>query len=66
MKNKFTTALTPDATHVIDDGGCIYYIAGRGYSNDDVAAMFRNNYDGSPGAFAVTSLADDDQTDYAE
>ena len=66
MENEFTTALQLDSTHVIDDGGCIYYIFARGYSNDKVAAMFRWNYGGSPGAFAVTSLADDDQTDYAE
>ena len=71
-KNKMSTTITTsknnDSTHVIDDGGCIYWVAAPGKTSDEVAAMFRDGYDGdlSDGGFDVTALATDDRTKYAE
>lgn len=57
MSTKFTTKQNNDSTHVIDDGGCIYWVAAPSKTNDEVAAMFRDGYDGTLGAFDVTTLA---------
>ena len=63
--SNFTTSKQDDSTHMIDDG-MIYWIASLGKTSDEVAAMFRDGYDGDLGAFDVTDLATDEREDYAE
>ena len=62
----FTTSQNTDSTHIIDDGGCLYWITAPGKSNDDVAQMFRTGYDGKPGNFDVTDIATDERSDYGK
>ncbi len=54
---KFTTSPQSNSTHVVDDGGCIYYLAAPGKTNDEVAEAFRAGFDGDPGECDVTTLA---------
>lgn len=52
----FTTKIKNDSTHVIDDGGCIYWVTAPGKTCDEVAAMFRDGYDGTLGEVQVTEV----------
>ena len=61
---KFLTGPTDGATHVIDDGGMIYWTETPGKTNDEIAAEFRRDYDGELGAFDVTTIEIDDKTVY--
>ena len=60
----FATKLTADATHVIDDGGCLYWVAAPEMTADEVADAFRVGYDGQLGAFEVTNLATETVANY--
>ena len=61
---KFITGPTDGATHVIDDGGMIYWTETPGKTNDEIAAEFRRDYDGELGEFDVTTIEIDDKTVY--
>lgn len=66
MKIQFLTKPTDEATHVIDDGGMIYWTETPGKTNDEIAEEFRRDYDGEFGEFDVTTIATDDKTVYGE
>ena len=45
-----------NTTHTVNDGGVIYYIAAPFKSDEEVAEMFRDGYDGTPCDFEVNRL----------
>lgn len=53
-----------NATHVIDDGGMIYWSLTPEMDNDQVAEAFRVGYDGALGSYDVTDLRTQTRTDY--
>jgi hypothetical protein len=53
----WTTKPTAESTHVIDDGGMIYWVAAPGKKYGEIAEAFRANYDGQLGDFDVTEMA---------
>lgn len=61
---KFLTGPTDGATHIVDDGGMIYWTETPGKTNDEIAAEFRRDYDGELGEFDVTTIEIDDKTVY--
>ena len=64
-KNTWHTGNKPEAaTHVIDDGGMIYWSVTPNLSNDEVAKAFASEYDGNPYPFDVTNLATEERSDY--
>lgn len=68
MKNQNITWHTKQiegATHVIDDGGMIYWSVTPEMTNDQVAGAFRVGYDGTLGNYDVTDLRTDERTDYS-
>ncbi len=64
-KIEFLTGPTDEATHIIDDGGMIYWAEAPDKTNDEIAAEFRRDYDGALGSFDVTTIATDDKTVYS-
>jgi len=62
---KYETKRSEDATHVIDDGGCLYWVAAQGMTSDQVAADFAATYDGGLGKYDVTTLATDERERYS-
>jgi uncharacterized protein YfdQ (DUF2303 family) len=53
-----------ESTHVIDDGGMIYWTETPGKTNDEIAEEFRRDYDGELGEFDVTTIATDECSVY--
>ena len=66
MNITWHTAKPDNATHVIDDGGMIYWSVTPEMTNDQVAAAFRDGYDGKLGSYDVTDLRTDERSDYSE
>jgi hypothetical protein len=64
IKMNWTTKPQADSTHVIDDGGMIYWVAAPGKTSDEVADAFRAGYDGELGSYDVTTMATGDKADY--
>jgi hypothetical protein len=54
-----------NATHVIDDGGMIYWSITPDMTSDEVASAFRVGYDGTLGDYDVTDLRTGNRTDYS-
>ena len=67
MKNEITwyTKQPEGATHVIDDGGMVYWSVTPGMTNDEVASAFRAGYDGQLDNYDVTDLRTSIKTDYS-
>jgi hypothetical protein len=64
MKITWHTGKPENATHVIDDGGMIYWSVTPEMTNDQVAAAFASDYDGTLGKYDVTDLRTEERSDY--
>lgn len=60
----WNTKPQPASTHVIDDGGMIYWVSAPGKTNDEIAAAFKIGYDGKLGKYDVTTIATGEQSEY--
>jgi hypothetical protein len=60
----WTTKPQADSTHIIDDGGMIYWVSAPGKTNNEIAAAFRAGYDGNLGKYDVTEMVTGNQTNY--
>lgn len=60
---EWLTSKPQNATHVIDDGGCIYWAIAPGMSSDEVGGAFRIGYDGALGAFDITDVSTGEATE---
>jgi hypothetical protein len=60
----WTTEPQDDSTHIIDDGGMIYWVSAPGKTNDEIAEAFRVGYDGRLGKYDVTEMVTGNQTNY--
>lgn len=61
----WTIKAQADSTHIIDDGGMIYWVSAPTMTNDEIAEAFRLNYDGRLGNYDVTNMATGEQSEYA-
>lgn len=64
-KIEFLTGNQPErATHIIDDGGIIYWTIAPDLTSDQVAEAFRSGYDGALSNYDVTDIHTGTRTDY--
>lgn len=64
-KINWHTKLAEGATHVVDDGGMIYWSCTPDLTSDEVAVAFRAAYDGTLGDYDVTDINTGTKTDYS-
>lgn len=60
----WSTSLQPNSTHMVDDGGMVYFCHTPGMTLFDVADRFRIDYDGNLDSFDVTNIETGENSEF--